>query len=70
MEGGFWWGFWLGIIGIIIVAVRPNEGKNTNTAQSILSPYDELEKLAKLKEQGILTEDEYLKLKADCLNKM
>ena len=24
-EGGFWWGFFLGVIGIIIVAVRPNE---------------------------------------------
>ncbi len=27
MEGGFWWGFFLGIIGIIIVAVRPNDKK-------------------------------------------
>ena len=25
MEGGFWWGFWLWIIGIIVVAVRPND---------------------------------------------
>ena len=24
-DGGFWWGFFLGIIGIIIVAVRPKE---------------------------------------------
>ena len=27
MDGSFWWGFWLGIIGIVIVAVRPNEQK-------------------------------------------
>ena len=27
MRGGFWWGFFLGIIGIIIVAVRPNDSK-------------------------------------------
>lgn len=27
MEGGFGWGFWLWIIGIIIVAVRPNDKK-------------------------------------------
>lgn len=25
MEGGFWWGFLLGIIGIIVVAVRPKD---------------------------------------------
>lgn len=23
--GGFWWGFFLGVIGIIIVAVRPKD---------------------------------------------
>lgn len=27
MSGGFWWGFFLWIIGIIIVAVRPNDAK-------------------------------------------
>lgn len=24
-DGGFWWGFFLGVIGIVIVAVRPKE---------------------------------------------
>ena len=24
-DGGFWWAFFLGVIGIIIVAVRPKE---------------------------------------------
>ncbi|MDE6035743.1 MAG: hypothetical protein K2G36_07535 [Ruminococcus sp.] len=23
-KGGFWWGFWLNIIGVIVVACRPN----------------------------------------------
>lgn len=25
MEGGFWWGFFLDILGVIIVALRPND---------------------------------------------
>jgi len=25
MEGGFWWGFLLGVLGIIVVAVRPKD---------------------------------------------
>ena len=25
MNGGFWWGFFLGVIGIMVVAVRPKK---------------------------------------------
>lgn len=25
MAGGFWWGFLLGVIGIIVVSVRPKD---------------------------------------------
>jgi len=28
MEGGFWWGFFLWLIGVIIVAVRPKDEKS------------------------------------------
>ena len=24
-QGGFWWGFFLGVIGILIVALRPKD---------------------------------------------
>ena len=27
-EGGFWWGFWLGIIGLLVVGLRPNRTTN------------------------------------------
>ena len=33
-------------------------------------PYEELRKLAQLKEQGILSEEEFAKMKADCMAKM
>ena len=34
MEGGFWWGFFLSVIGIIVVAVRPNDGPKPSTKSS------------------------------------
>ena len=70
MEGGFWWGFWLWIIGIIVVAVRPNDRKAAPVQPSGSSAYADLEKLAKLKEQGAITEEEFKKLKAECLGRM
>lgn len=33
MEGGFWWGFFLSVIGIIIVAVRPNDYAYTSSSK-------------------------------------
>ncbi len=32
MEGGFWWGFFLWVIGIIVVAVRPNDKSAPSTS--------------------------------------
>ena len=69
MEGGFWWGFWLWIIGIIVVAVRPNEN-NSVPAQAVSSPYEDLERLANLKAQGVLSDEEYAKMKAECLSRI
>ena len=43
---------------------------NSKPITSANDPYEELKKLAQLKEQGILTEEEYAKLKADWLAKM
>lgn len=33
-DGGFAWGFWLGIIGILVVGFRPNQTATTTTYQS------------------------------------
>lgn len=38
--------------------------------QQSVNPYEELEKLNKLHEQGILSDEEYNKLKADILTKI
>ena len=75
---GFWWGFFLGIIGIIVVACM--QPKQTNPGQSYVvqsqnntqsssgdDKYDKLKKLAELKDQGALTEEEFEKEKAKLL---
>ena len=55
-EDGFFVGYFLGIIGLIIVATmkdnNPNKTKN-------FSKYDELKKIQELKESGVLTEEEF-----------
>lgn len=38
--------------------------------QKSASSYEDLEKIAQLHEQGILSDEEYAKMKADCLAKM
>ena len=70
-EGGFWWGFLLGVIGIVVVAVRPMEGNATNLnsyqnqAPINSAPVakqntaDELKKYKELLDQGVITEEEY-----------
>ena len=67
MKGGYWWGFFLGIIGEIVVAVKPNDNR---IVSPVSSPYEDLERLAQLKEQGVLSDDEYAKMKADCLSRI
>ena len=44
--------------------------KSSAAQQSISSAYDELEKAAKLHEQGVLTDDEFAKMKADLMKKV
>ncbi len=51
--GGFAWGFWLGIIGIIVVACRAEAPKHTNTYEdSRLSEYAKEEEQKRLLKNG------------------
>lgn len=66
----FWLGFFFSFIPVIIAATRQNKYSIAPIQKPANNALDDLEKLAKLKEQGVLTEGEYAKLKTDCLNRM
>ena len=70
-DGGFWWGFFLGLLGLIVVAVRPTmtkvESDQGNTAASYTQA---LERLAAMREQGILTEEEFKEKKQEILDRI
>lgn len=47
-----------------------NFGMNNKPTAATNDPYEELKKIGQLKEQGIITEEEFAKMKADCLAKI
>ena len=65
---GFAWGFFLGIIGIIVVALMEPEVQKVAIEEPRANKYEELEKAAELKEKGILTEEEFQVEKEKILN--
>ena len=80
LTGGLFGVLWiLDIINIASGKLQPADGSGYSTdnfgatgkpAAAANDPYEELKKLAQLKEQGILSEEEFSRLKADCLSKM
>lgn len=64
-KGSFFLGFFLSVIGIIIAVII--RLINNTSSKSTTSKYDELEKLQKLKEEGILTIEEFEKEKEKLL---
>ena len=78
LTGGCFGILWiLDIINIATGKLQPADGSgysdSPNTAMpkaAATDPYDELKKMAELKNQGVLTEEEYAKMKADCLAKL
>ena len=75
-EGGFAWGFFLGFIGIIVVACKPSMIAPTNQYNSNSSSVGsesntaELERLAKLHESGALSDAEFAEAKQKLILKM
>lgn len=71
----------LTIIDIINIAtgrLKPADGSGyddeivskAEPPKSVIDPYGELEKIVKLYNEGVLTDEEYQKLKRDCLNRI
>lgn len=60
-ENGFWWGFFLGVLGIIIIAVRPYRmGMDKyGDYQTYAAKRKELELYTMLYRDGQLTKEEY-----------
>lgn len=70
-DGGFWWGFFLGLIGLIVVAVRPAMTKVESDISNTAASYTQaLERLASMRDQGILTEDEFKEKKQEILKRI
>ncbi|MBR2785281.1 MAG: SHOCT domain-containing protein [Clostridia bacterium] len=71
IEGGYFWGWFLGILGLIVVCVMPSKKtKRVIVENSTKSDkYDELEKLNNLKTKGIITEEEFEEEKKKILQK-
>ena len=68
-EKGFAWGFLLGPIGLLVVGFRPSR-KRDERAATTSDDVETIAKLAKLHEQGILTDEEFQRKKTDIPSKL
>lgn len=61
IAGGYYWGWFLGILGLIVVCVMPSKKASKVVVENSVKTdkYDELEKLNNLKTKGIITEEEF-----------
>ena len=70
-DGGFWWGFFLGILGLIVVAVRPDKSNPEQDKSVKAANYTQaLERLASMRDHGILTEAEFNEKKQEILKRI
>lgn len=61
----FWWSFLLGAAGWAMVIALPKI-----TKEKTGSPFETLAKLSYLHEDGALSDEEYKKMKTDCIRKI
>lgn len=66
-DNCFWWGFFLGLIGLVIVLCITSKSA---TSSNNIDNYEALEKLQKLKESGAITEEEFEESKKKILDKI
>lgn len=70
-ANGFWWGFFLGLLGLLVVALRPDRSKQMRNKSDASSNYTQaLERLAAMREHGILTEEEFKEKKQEILDRI
>lgn len=81
LTGGCFGVLWLlDIINIATGKLQPADGSSyadnfstsakASSSVPVTDVYEELKKLAQLKEQGVINEEEFLKLKTNCLSRM
>ena len=59
-KGGFAWGFFLNIIGLIVVGVLPNENtQKVESVNSVTENADAIKKYKELLDMGAITEEEF-----------
>lgn len=68
--GGFAWGFFLGVIGVAIVALRTPQINNSNKENYITNKDDEneIKKYKKMFDDGLITEEEFNAKRKQILN--
>lgn len=74
-ENGFLWGYWFGIIGLLVVGFRADKKTSSAPRKSVArsgeyDPVEHLERLSRLHSQGAITDDEFQKQKTLILSRM
>lgn len=67
IKSGFYWGFFLSIIGVIIVCILPNENNKSNENLNRSQSADTLKKYKELLDMGAITQEDFECMKLELL---